>query len=85
MFYSLSSFLYSVSPMQEAFKTPGKWGRGGEAEGGEDIYCTNWTELSQSRARRKLVNPMATEAHISPHCTLGSSLTVLVTVLKEGF
>lgn len=40
------------------------------------IYCTNWTELSQSRTRRKLVNPMATEAHISPHCTLGSSLTV---------
>lgn len=81
MFYSLSSFLCGFSPMQGTFKTPGKRGEGAVG----DLSGTNWTEQSQSRTRRKLVNPAAPEAHISPQRAQGSSLNVLVTVLKEGF
>lgn len=31
-----------------------------------DFSGTNWTELSQPRSRRKLGNPAAPEAHVSP-------------------
>ena len=69
--------------MQGAFKTPGE--KKGSLRRVGDLSGTNWTELRQSRTRRKLGSPAAPEAHISPQRTQGSSLAVLVTVLKEGF
>lgn len=78
MFSSLSSFLYSFSPKRSKLQ-----GKGGRWE--TDLAQTGQSGASLEPDEKKLVNPAAPEAHISPQRAQGASLTVWVTVLKEGF